>query len=134
MRAHEVTPVSGYNGWEISGHARSALASQFPPKFPEFIGHHITHEFGVKSDAPLPPQDADIQVVGYACNEDGLEALVVSVDGDMTRPDGRPYHITWSLDRGAGFKPVHSNALVNSDWTPVNPINISATARFFAHS
>lgn len=122
--------MSGYTGWEISGHARSILASQFPPRFSEFIGHHITHKFGVKSNEPLPQAD-DIQVVGYACNEEGLEALVVSIDGSTTRPDGKTYHITWSLDRDAGFKPVQSNALTASGWTPVNPINITATARFF---
>lgn len=131
MRAHEVTPVSGYTGWEVSGHARSILQSTFPPRFSEFIGHHITHQFGVKSDAPLPDSDAEIQVVGYACNEEGLEALVVSVNGSTTRPDGKTYHITWSLERDLGFKPAQSNALVAAGWQAVNPINISATARFF---
>jgi hypothetical protein len=129
MRAHEIIS-SGYNGWEVSEASRAQLADVFPPKFSEFIGHHITLKMGVKSDAPLP-EATSFQVVGYACNEDGLEALVVSVDGDTTRPDGKTYHITWSLDREAGFKPFHSNALISSGWTQVNPINISATARFF---
>lgn len=131
MRAHEITSVSGYTGWEITGHSRSELMSAFPPMFSDVIGHHITHEFGVRSDGPIPSDDVDIQVVGYACDEDGLEALVVSIDGSTERPDGKTYHITWSLDRGAGFKPVHSNNLISEGWSPVNPINISATARFF---
>ncbi len=129
MRVHEIIS-SGYNGWEVSDDSRDQLADIFPPKFSEFIGHHITLKMGVKSDEPLP-EEASFQVVGYACNEDGLEALVVSVDGDTDRPDGFTYHITWSLDRDAGFKPFHSKALTKSDWTRVNPINISATARFF---
>lgn len=132
MRAHEII-TSGYTGWEISGHARSALASQFPPRFSDFIGHHITHQFPAKSDTPLP-EASNIEVVGYGWDEAGLEALVIAVDGSTTRPDGRIYHVTWSLDREAGFKPKDSNRVLASGWTAVNPINISATARFFTHN
>lgn len=131
MRANEIITVSGYTGWEISGHAKSQLMSIFPPRFSEVIGHHITHEFGVRSDAELPSEDAEIHVVGYACDENGLEALVVSIDGSTERPDGKTYHITWSLDRDAGFKPVQSNSLIADGWNSLNPINITATARFF---
>jgi hypothetical protein len=87
---------------------------------------------GVKSDVPLP-EASSFTVVGYAYDEAGIEALVVEVDGSVVRPDGKTFHITWSLDREAGFKPVKSNDLIASKgYRKIsNPINITATAKFF---
>ena len=134
MRAKEFMgeskPRSGYQALELSATSRGQLARSFPPRFPEFIGHHVTYAFGVRSDVPLP-EISSVRVVGYAVDEAGLEALVVEVDGATTRPDGKTFHITWSLDRGAGFKPVNSNDLVSRGWESVQPINIDATAKFF---
>lgn len=137
MRAKDIIesepkPRSGYQAFEISTQSRSHLASIFPPKFPEFIGHHITYRMGVKSDVPLP-EASSFTVVGYAYDEAGIEALVVEVDGSVVRPDGKTFHITWSLDREAGFKPVKSNDLIASKgYRKIsNPINITATAKFF---
>lgn len=122
----------GYQAFEISGASRASLAQTFPPKFPEFIGHHVTYRTGAKSDQPLP-EATTFRVVGYACDDAGIEALVVEVDGTTVRPDGRTYHITWSLDRDAGFKPVKSNELIASNGFEKlpSPINITATAKFF---
>jgi len=127
----EGKPRTGYQALELDHGSRSKLAAQFPPKFPEFIGHHITLAFGVKSDQPLP-DISGVRVVGYSCDDAGIEALVVEVNGTTQRPDGKTYHVTWSLDREAGFKPVKSNELISSrGYEPVDPINITATARFF---
>jgi hypothetical protein len=125
-------PRAGYQAFEVSAASRSALAEVFPPKFPEFIGHHITYKFGVSSDQPLP-EASTLRVVGYACDEAGIEALVVEVDGTTVRPDGKTFHITWSLDREAGFKPVKSNDLIaQQGYEKIpSPINITATAKFF---
>jgi hypothetical protein len=122
---------SGYQAFEVSAESRSQLAQVFPPKFKEFIGHHITYRFGVNSDLPLP-EATSFRVIGYACDPSGLEALVVEIDGTTVRPDGKIFHITWSLDRDAGFKPVNSNNLLSGDaYELVKPINITATAKFF---
>lgn len=137
MRAKEfmeqgTKPRGGYQAFEISGASRSHLAGVFPPKFAEFIGHHITYNRGAKSDQPLP-EATTFRVVGYAHDPAGIEALVVEVDGTTVRPDGKTFHITWSLDREAGFKPVNSNDLiarVGYEKLP-SPINITATAKFF---
>ena len=123
-------PRGGYQAFELSAESRSKLARDFPPKFSDFIGHHITYRRGAKSDQPLP-EATTFKVVGYACDPMGIEALVVEVDGSTTRPDGNTYHITWSLDKDAGFKPVNSNDLVAKGWEKVKPINITATAQFF---
>lgn len=133
MRLDEITGARrGYQAFELDAQSRSLLAQRFPPKFSEFIGHHITYAFGVMSDEPLPEADS-FRVVGYACDENGLEALVVEVNGTTTRPDGSTFHITWSLDRDAGFKPVNSNHLIKrSGFERIDdPINIHAVPKFF---
>ena len=75
MNLHE-----GYIAFEISEHSRQQLATIFEPKYPEFIGHHITHQFGVGKDVELP-ELPEIQVIGYADDGESLEALVVAVNG-----------------------------------------------------
>jgi hypothetical protein len=61
----------------------------------------------------------------------GVQALVVEIDGSVTRPDGSIYHITWSLDRAAGRKPLESNAVLLSGWHRVRPIKIALIPRSF---
>ena len=103
-----------YTGWRLTDSSRTALLERFPARFPDIIAHHIT--LSTKGDTA--PEHATIEVVGYAVDESGLEALVVSVNGSTLRRDaGRHYHITWSIDRVAGFKPVDSNAVIKNGFT-----------------
>lgn len=92
--------------------SKKELLQAFPPRFPDVIGHHITLTFGVSKNVNLPPQPTDVKVVGCAINDDGIEALVVSVNDKTKRADGSTYHITWSIDRSKGFKPADSNTLL----------------------
>lgn len=118
-----------YLAYELSASDRTKLARIFPPKFSDFIGHHCTYKFGVMADAPLPPE-AVLRVVGFA-SDDSLECLVVDVDGSIRRPDRGTFHITWSLDRSKGRKPVDSNELLRGGYTPIRPITVSATPKLF---
>ena len=102
--------MESYTAYVLDDASRELLAKRFPPKYPEFIGHHVTVQFGVPAET-TPPAEADLKVVGYKDSGDGLEALVVSVNGSTDRPDGSVYHITWSLDRSK-YKPVDSNKLL----------------------
>ena len=106
--------MESYIAYELSSASRTELEQLFPPKYPEFIGHHITHEFGVHNDHQLPIDTTSIRVVGYADDGESIEALVVDIDRNSTRPDGKTYHITWSLDRTKGRKPVDSNKLISA--------------------
>lgn len=126
-----------YSGYKITEKDRAALAALFPPKFPDFLGHHVTWEFGVDPQvADLPPRVGKLTVVKYVC-DDSLECLVVSIDNSELRPDGRVLHLTWSLDRSKGRKPVDSNKLLNAKvdgvtYTSVSPsVNIQAVPQFF---
>lgn len=93
--------------------SRDMVVRLYPPKFPELIGHHVSHQFvrDANVDREIAPSPTTVSIIGYACN-DGLEAFAVAVDGNTLRPDGKTYHLTWSLDRSKGYKPVDSNELV----------------------
>lgn len=115
-----------YTAYVLTDQTRNELLGRFPPKFPKVIAHHVTYEFGVPADSELPA-DAEIKVVGYVQDVEGLEALVVTVDGENRKPDGKFYHITWSLNPDK-FKPVDSNTLVSAKRsTMILPITIDTT-------
>ena len=99
-----------YTAYVLDDASRQRLEEKFPPKYSKFIGHHVTVEFGVPSDAEVP-KPADIKVIGHVDSGDGLEALVVTVNGEKKRSDGSTYHITWSLDPDK-YAPKDSNELV----------------------
>lgn len=108
----------------LDDQTRKTLKDVFPPKYRDFIGHHVTLKFGVSPDVSLPKQQ-NVEVIGYADDEQGLEALVVSVNGKTQRSDGSTYHITWSLDRSQGYKPVDSNKLVTKGYKKLDhPISV----------
>jgi hypothetical protein len=101
-----------YLAYEIDPDSRKELLAMFPPKYPDVICHHVTIRFPVSRTSVLPDLPSRCEVIGYADSGDGVEALVVEIDGRVVREDGNLFHITHSLDRGNGKKPLHSNALV----------------------
>lgn len=121
-----------YIAFELDGKDRNHLLSIFPPKYPNVIAHHITYQFGVPKNSELPDQPGDMNVIGYVDDGKSIEALVVEINGSVKRPDGGIYHITWSLDRSQGRKPVHSNNLIaEKGYEQIIPIRISATPMIF---
>ena len=109
MKVKEII-MENYTAYVLDQSSRDTLEKRFPPKYEKFIGHHITYQFGVPADNETPPP-AHVKVVGYIDSGDGLEALVVAVNGSSTRPDGQIFHITWSLNPDK-YKPVDSNQLL----------------------
>jgi hypothetical protein len=99
-----------YTAYALTSTARELLLDKFPPKYEKVLAHHVTVEFGVPADTNLP-EDAVLKVIGEADSGDGLQALVVSVNGSTRRPDGGTFHVTWSLDPEK-YKPVDSNELI----------------------
>jgi hypothetical protein len=124
-------PIKGYNGWLIMPISRATILSWFPPKFSSVYVHHITNQFKILDTDPLL-NEVDAIIVGYAIDENGIEAAVVSVNGNLYRPDGNIYHCTLSLDIEKGFSPKDSNKLILNGWKPINiSINISTQPQFF---
>lgn len=109
-----------YSGWELNETDRAKLLGRFPPVYPDVLAHHVTLNPGVKSDSEPPPA-AVFNVVGVVDDGRGVQALVVTVNGSLRRPDGGFFHMTWSVDRAAGFKPVHSNDALAA--CPVQPVD-----------
>ena len=99
-----------YTAYLLTDESREKLMEKFPPKYEKIIAHHITVKFGVPEGTELPPE-ADIKVIGYADSGDGIEALVVAIDGKTQRDNGQYFHITWSLNPD-DYKPVDSNKLI----------------------
>jgi len=103
-----------YTAYVLTDESRSQLEEKYPPKYSKFVGHHVTVEFGVPADAEVP-EEAEVKVLGFNDSGDGLEALVVSVNGEIKRPDGSKYHITWSLDPEK-YAPKDSNELLKESY------------------
>jgi len=112
-------------GWTLDQEDRAELLERFPPRFAKVVAHHVT----LATDAEqrdLPP-DVRAAIVGRTDDGAGVEAMVVTIDGETDRPDGSTFHITWSL--GDGRRARESNdVLKERGWTGLDqPVAISLT-------
>lgn len=111
---------STVTGWKLPEIERELLLRSFPPRYGKVIADHVTLRAGAGDGIPLPRKPDKSEVVGRADDGQGLECLVVQIDGSIERPDGSTYHITWSLGpgrqaresndllRNQGFQPLHA--------------------------
>jgi hypothetical protein len=116
----------GYICWLV-GDERDALLDLIPPQFPNVVAHHVTFRHGVLSSCELPEPK-----IGFIVGEiidGGVQAVVVEIDGDTIRPDGKRFHITWSLDEDRF--PQQSIALTSRGWFPFEkPMPVSLTPQW----
>lgn|SRR5690606_22434467 len=119
-------------GWKLDQCERAELLKQFPPTWPDVIADHVTYEPG-SPEEPSPVHDTTARIVGHADDGDGVQALVVSINGRVDRPDGSTWHITWSIDRGRGRHPVDSNDVLRRlGWRAIDtPVSVHLTAASF---
>ena len=104
-------------GWKLDRTQRSELLEQIRPRYAIVVADHVTLATKVADGLPLP-QDVLGQAVGYIDDAQGVEALVVAIDGTTDRPDGSTYHITWSLGRGRSAK-ESNDVLAAGPWQPL---------------
>jgi hypothetical protein len=90
-------------GWKLDRGQRRELLQQFPPRYANVVADHVTLQGKAARDAPLP-EETDGEIVGRADDGNGVEAMVVAIEGTADRPDGSFYHITWSLADGREAK------------------------------
>jgi len=103
-------------GWKLARADRAELLARFPPVYAETVADHVT--WGRKSKAPPMPPAGLAVVIGRADDGEGVEALVVELNGGTNRWDGGTYHVTWSL--GPGREARESNDVIaESGWEPV---------------
>jgi hypothetical protein len=106
-------------GWKLDPGERDELLSRFPPAYDRVVADHVTLRAHVDGQSKLPPATVGV-IVGRADDGEGVEAMVVQIDGSADRPDGGKYHITWSL--GPGRKPVESNDVIKArGWQALDP-------------
>ena len=116
-----------YVGWLLSKNDRIKLLNMIETEYPDVLAHHVTYKMG---NQPLPPE-VTAEIVGIA-DDDGVQALVVSIDGFTNRWDNSTYHITWSINRALGKKPVDSNKVIKEyGWTSIEPIKIKLIPTLF---
>lgn len=98
-------------GWKLETSDRDQLLMRFEPLFPDIIADHVTLRTGTDHKTPLP-RDTRGEIVGEIDDGAGVQALVVRIGGSTDRCDGSTYHITWSIDRARGRRPVESNDVI----------------------
>jgi hypothetical protein len=98
-------------GWSLDRDERGALLERFAPAYPDPVADHVTLRSHVTADTPTPAP-VTCRIVGRADDGQGVEAMVVEIDGTTHRPDGSTFHITWSLDRRKGRGAVESNDVI----------------------
>jgi hypothetical protein len=114
-------------GWKLDPAERDALLRDHPPRYDQAVADHVTLEVGGRQ----LPDEVRAAIVGRTDDDAGVEAMVVSIDGTIDRPDGSTYHITWSL--GPRRKARESNdVLKERAWQEFDhPIPVTLTpARF----
>ena len=113
MKLKHLNEREGYLAYPLPDNVRKELLEMFPPQHERVVAHHITYQFGVLPSAinrvPQYLWSPLIWVVGHQ-NKEGVEVLVVEVEGAIERSDGKIYHITWSL--APGIKPMQSNLIL----------------------
>ena len=105
-------------GWKLDREQRSTLLQRFEPIYDEPVADHVTLEVDASSK-PLPGA-VESEIVGRSDDGEGVQAMVVTIDGTTDRPDGSTYHITWSLAPGRRAK--ESNDVIREKgWSKIDP-------------
>ncbi|NUT01707.1 MAG: hypothetical protein HOP96_12115 [Sphingomonas sp.] len=105
-------------GWLLADDDREKLLQQFPPRFEKTVAHHVTLQTNAEREPE--PREVKAAIVGRTDDGQGVEAMVVAIDGTTDRPDGSTYHITWSL--GDGRRARESNDVIKArGWQKLDP-------------
>ncbi len=99
-------------GWKLDRKQRAALLDIYPSRYANVIADHVTLSV---AGTELPPSAGDAVIVGYVDDGYGVEALIVAIDGSTTRPDGKVWHITWSLDEGRAAR-ESNDVIAQNGW------------------
>jgi hypothetical protein len=105
-----------YLAYVLDEASRGVLLSTINFKHSEKIARHVMVRFPVDESTPSPDHRHAIKVVGYA-SDDKVDCVVVEINGSLKREDGKTFHITLSVDKENGGKPVMSNDLIAKGWT-----------------
>ncbi len=112
-------------GWTLDQGERTNLLERHPPRYAKIVAHHVT--LATKAEQRALPDPVRAAIVGRADDDHGVEAMVVTINGDTARPDGSTFHITWSLGDGRRAR-ERNDVLGKYGWTKLDhPIPITLT-------
>lgn len=115
-----------YAAFTIDRKTREYLLAIFPPKYSEVSLDHITIQYPCDDESVLF-EPKSVAIEGYIDDGEGIEALLVRVDGDIFKSNGLPWHITLSFEKDkqapdhlidtalsdkTNYAPVMSNTLI----------------------
>lgn len=86
-------------GASLDAQHRVALLETFNPAFPNVHANGVTYAYRTLSSFVYPQELLECHIYGYHIG-DGHDALLVTIDGNKTRPDGKLFHITLSTEDG----------------------------------
>lgn len=110
-------------GWKLDRAQRAALLDPFPPRYSNAVADHVT--FTVHGSTP-PPHAGEAFIVGHVDDGQGVEAMIVAIGGSTERPDGKVWHITWSLADGRAAR--ESNDVISEhDWRTTARFRLNLT-------
>lgn len=105
---------------------RARLFGMFPPRYENRKATHVTLAIDPEFEFPV---DAQCEIVGYATDDAGVECFVVRVDGNIERPDGAIFHVTWSISDGRAAK-ESNDVIAEYGYTPIEPVRFVTRAFF----
>jgi hypothetical protein len=124
---HQIMGRRRVIGWKLNRAEREALLARIPPAYPDVVADHVTLAVDDRGSQPLPGPETGT-IVGIGDDGDGVQALVVEINGTTDRPDGSTYHVTWSLDKGRGRRAKDSNdVLRRKGWRSLDATAIELT-------
>lgn len=103
-------------GWKLTTQCREALLAAHPPRYSNVVADHVT--LSVAGNYPPDPV-TDARIVGHVDDGLGVEAMVVSLNGSTTRPDGKVWHVTWSLNEGRAAR-ESNDVIAEKGWLSLN--------------
>ena len=117
---------AGYSGWVLTARAGLLAALEAAgagPRHEVVVCEHVTYRY---PDDDLAPALDEVRVVAVAADA-RVQALMAEVAGQRVRPDGRIFHITYSI--AEGVPPVQSNQLLaRCAGEPIIPIRVPVMA------
>jgi len=106
-------------GWQLPGTERDRLLESLEPAYAQIVADHVTLRYGTDEKTQLPAARSG-EIVGEVDDGQGVQALIVRINGTTDRGDGSQYHITWSLAAGRAAK-ESNDVLAAVDWKRIHP-------------
>jgi hypothetical protein len=119
-----------YIAFNLTPACREQILARFQPRYEHVFAEHVTYLYGVDRDVDvhikMPDKPRLLVAYAYASDDVGLEALLVEVDGQRLRLDGKPYHLTLSLAEGRRQSDANQVIATFSNRPLTEPIELDA--------